>query len=217
MDTAAPFAWEEALQCGLACGVKWNRFHLNYRFAEPFALLNQRAQRAVEIASLKSNFVSSDWAIAEPALDELVRQGGDEVLAFLVSFLTGTDVLLRNRAAIALHDLADSRALAPLLQAIFRKENEHHRGTLVWALEPLDCSQLLVPLFDLLFYGNAEVKRGAMSILDSQVFEFDTNDLYAIQAKWEEIQQHPENCPEYEEHREDIQQTVDGYLAYLKD
>ncbi|HEX8330799.1 MAG TPA: hypothetical protein VF629_24925 [Hymenobacter sp.] len=171
----------------------------------------------MDIASLKANFISSDWAIAEPALDELVRLGDTEVLAFFVSFLPGTDVLLRNRAGIALHDLADNRAREPLLHAIFTPANVNHRGTLVWALEPLDCSQLLVPLFDLLFYGNAEVKMGAMGILDNQVFEFDADDLQAIQAKWDEVQQHPALCPEYERCQEDIQHTVDGFLAYLKE
>ncbi|GAB3862290.1 hypothetical protein GCM10028822_42790 [Hymenobacter terrigena] len=125
----------------------------------------------VDIASLKANFVSSDWAIAEPALDELVSRGREEVLAFLVSFLTGTDVVLRNRAAIVLHDLADNQALEPLSQAIFNKENENHRGTLVYALATLDCSHLLVPLFDLLLYGNAEVKMGAMSVLNNQRYD----------------------------------------------
>ncbi|WP_052733034.1 HEAT repeat domain-containing protein [Hymenobacter terrenus] len=171
----------------------------------------------MDIASLKANFVSCDRAIAAPALDALVNRGGEEVLAFLVSFLTGTDVQLRNSAAIALRDLADNRALAPLLQAIFKKENENHRGTLVYALHTLDCSQQLVPLFDLLFYGNQEVKMGAMSVLDSQAFDFNANDLYTIQAKWEDVQQHPEQCPEYEVWQEQIQQTVGGFLAYLEE
>jgi hypothetical protein len=171
----------------------------------------------VDIATLKANFVSSDWAIAEPALDELVSRGGEEVLAFLVSFLPGSDVLLRNRAAIALHDLADNRALEPLLQAIFNKENENYRGTLVYALDTLDCSHLLVSLFDLLFFGNAEVKMGAMSVLDNQIFEFDSDDLHAIKAKWEQVQQHPAQCPEYEACRKDIQETVEGFLAYLEE
>ena len=180
-------------------------------------LTAQHTRIAVDIVPLKVNFVSSDWAIAEPALDELVSLGGDDVLAFLVSFLAGTDVLLRNRAGIALHDLADNRAREPLLHAIFKKGNENYCGTLVWALEPLDCSQLLVPLFDLLIYGNAEVKMGAMSILDGQVFEFDAHDLHTIKAKWEEVQQCPEQCPEYEKCREDIQETVDGFLVYLEE
>ena len=44
------------------------------------------------------------------------------------------DARLRNRAAIALHHLADNRAREPLLQAILTEKNENHRGTLVWAL-----------------------------------------------------------------------------------
>ena len=171
----------------------------------------------MDLTTLKAEFLSSDWAIAEPALDKLVSIGGDEVLEFFVSFLSGTDVLLRNRASIALHDLEDSRAVEPLMQAITKKDNENYQGTMVYALDTLNCSHLLVEMFDLLFYGNAEVKMGAISILDKQIFEFNLDDLHAIKTKWDEVQQHPEQCPEYVEHKEDIQHTVDGFLAYLED
>jgi hypothetical protein len=181
------------------------------------SLTKQNLKMGVDLTALKKEFVSSDWTIAEPALDKLVSIGGDEVLEFLVSFLAGTDVLLRDRASIALHDLEDSRAIEPLMQAISKKENENYRGTMIYALDTLDCSHLLVQMFDLLFYGNAEVKMGAMSVLDGQIFEFDSDDLYAIKAKWDDVQQHPEQCPEYAEHKEDIQHSVDGYLAYLED
>jgi hypothetical protein len=171
----------------------------------------------VDLTTLKKEFISSDLTIGDPASDKLVSIGGDEVLEFFVSFLAGTDVLLRNRASIALHDLEDSRAIEPLMQAIFKKENENYRGTMVYALDTLDCSHLLVQMFDLLFYGNGEVKMGAMSVLGKQIFEFDSDDLYTIKAKWDDVQQHPEQCPEYVEHKEDIQHTVDGFLAYLED
>ena len=171
----------------------------------------------MDLAVLKTEFLSSDWTIAEPALDKLVSIGGDEVFEFLISFLSGTDVTLRNRASIALHDLRDSRAVEPLMQAIIKKENENYRGTMVYALDTLNCSHLLVEMFDLLFYGNAEVKIGAMSVLDEQIFEFDSDDLHAIKAKWDDVQQHPELCPYYVEYKEDIQHTVDGFIAYLED
>ena len=170
----------------------------------------------MNLTVLKAEFVSSDWAIAEPALDKLVSIGGDEVFEFLVSFLSSTDVLLRNRASIALHDLEDNRAVGPLMQAITKKENKNYRGTMVYALDTLNCSHLLVEMFDLLFYGNAEVRMGAISILDGQIFEFDSDDLHIIKAKWNDVQQHPELCPEYIQHKEDIQHTVDGFIAYLE-
>jgi hypothetical protein len=134
-----------------------------------------------------------------------------------VSFLAGTDVLLRNRASIGLHDLGDSRAVEPLMKAILRKENENYRGTMVYALDTLDCSALLPHLFDLLFYGNAEVRMRAASVLDHQIFEFDSADLYAIRAKWEELKVHPEKCPDYEAAKEEIEHFVEGFLAYLND
>jgi hypothetical protein len=171
----------------------------------------------MDLEILKEEFISADWGIAEPALDKLVSIGGEEVLGFFVSFLADTDVRLRNRASIGLHDLGDNRALEPLMQAILKKENENCRGTMVHALDTLDCPHLLPQLFDLLFYGNAEVKMGAASVLDHQVFEFDSEDLYIIRAKWEDLKLHPEKCPDYEESKEEIEHFVDGFLAYLKD
>jgi hypothetical protein len=88
---------------------------------------------------------------------------------------------------------------------------------MVYALDTLDCPDLLPQLFDLLFYGNAEVKMGAASVLDHQIFEFDSEDLYTIRAKWEDLKIHPEKCPDYEESKEEIEHFVDGFLAYLKD
>lgn len=170
-----------------------------------------------DLEKLKIEFISSDWSIAEPALDELVNIGGDAVLEFFTSFLEGTDILLRNKASIGLHDLADSRAAEPLMKAILKKENENYRGTMVYALETLNCSHLLPQLFDLLFYGDAEVKLGASRVLDRQTFGFNSEDLYTIRAKWEDLKLHPEKCPDFDESKEEIEHSVDGFLAYLKD
>jgi hypothetical protein len=171
----------------------------------------------MDLKALKEEFISTDWGIAEPALDKLVATGGDEVFEFFLSFLTRTDVLLASRASIGLHDLEDSRAVEPLMVAILKKENENFRGTMVYALEKLDCSHLLPQLFDLLFYGNAEVKMGVMTLLDRQEFEFNLEDLNDIRVKWEDLKLHPEKCPDYEASKERIKDCVDGFLTYLKD
>ena len=55
----------------------------------PQFLTAQRTQTAVDIVSLKARFVSSDWAIAEPALDELVGLGGEEVIGLFHLLLGG--------------------------------------------------------------------------------------------------------------------------------
>jgi hypothetical protein len=171
----------------------------------------------MDLETLKEDFMSKDWGIAEPALDKLVAIASEEVLEFFLSFLNRTDVLLASRASIGLHELGDSRAVAPLLAAILKKENENFRGTMVHALDTLDCSQLLPQLFDLLFYGSAEVKVGVESILSHQVFEFDSKDLYSISAKWEKLKVHPEKCPDYEASKKRIEHFVEGFLAYLRD
>lgn len=171
----------------------------------------------MDLKALKEAFISADWSIAEPALDRLVAIGGDEVLEFFLSFLARTDVLLASRASIGLHDLADSRAVEPLMVAILKRENENFRGTMVYALANLDCSQLLPQLFDLLLYGNAEVKVGVMNIFDRQEFDFDVADLNGIRAKWEDLQLPPEQCPDYEASKGRIKQCVEMFLTYLQD
>ncbi|GAB3635944.1 hypothetical protein GCM10027422_15340 [Hymenobacter arcticus] len=166
-------------------------------------------------ASLKEDFFSDDSKVAIAATDKFGELGGQEALDFLISVLESSDVWQRNNAALALHDIADNQALEPLFQAIQNPLNVNHRGTMVYALETLDCSQKLPELFDLLFYGNAEVKMGASTVLDEQIFEFSTDDLHIIQSKWDDLQQHPKKCPDFEASKEKIQHFVEGFVSYL--
>ena len=70
-------------------------------------------------------------------------------------------------------------------------------------------------MFDLPFYGNYEVKVGAITILEEQEFEFSKADLLTIQNKWKQIQLTPELCPYYDKCKEDIEDMVSSYLSYL--
>jgi len=169
------------------------------------------------LTAIKTDFFSPDSAVATAAADKLGEIGGDEVLDFLIQVLKSPDSWLRNSAALALRDIGDNRAAEPLWQSIKNPLNINHRGTMVYALEKLDCSQMLPELFDLLFYGNAEVRMGAATILDEQIFEFSADDLYAIEGKWDDLQQHPEKCPEFEDSKDDIQHFVEGFVSYLND
>ncbi len=168
-------------------------------------------------ASLKREFFSDDSKVALAAADKLSELRGPEVIEFLIQVLESPDVWRRNNAALALHDIGDNQALEPLFQAIRNPLNVNHRGTMVYALESLDCSQKLPELFDLLFYGNAEVKMGAETVLDEQIFEFSTDDLHIIQSKWDDLQQHPEKSPDFSGCKDAIQHFVEGFTSYLND
>ena len=168
------------------------------------------------IEHLKASIHSVDWETAKNASDELATIGGKEVVDFLISLLNQSNAKLRNVAALGLREMRDNCAIEPLLNAINKKGNENNRGTMVYALQTSDCSQKLPEIFDLLFYGNFEVRMMASTILEEQIFEFTRQDLHNIQCKWEDLQEHPEKCPGFNAEVKDlIQDFVADYLAYL--
>ncbi len=145
-------------------------------------------QPAQDLVTIKADFFSPDPKVATAASDKLGELGGDEVIAFLIPILESENAWLRNSAALALRDIGDNRAVEPLFHAIQKPENANNRGTLVYALEELDCSQKLPELFDILFYARYEAKMSAATVLDEQIFEFSAEDLHEIQRKWEDLQ-----------------------------
>lgn len=90
----------------------------------------------------------------------------------------------------------------------------------------LDCSQPLSALFGILFgaVNNWEVQASALTILEEQIFEFTSDELYDIAAGWDavkddwnrlnDIDESSSSKPDHD--RALIQDFVDGYLAYLK-
>ena len=169
-----------------------------------------------EIEQLKKNIFSDDWELVKSSADKLGKIGGNEVVDFLISLLLLDDSGIRNRAALALENLKDNKSLEPLLAAIFKKENHNYNGTLVFALESLDCSEKLKEIFRILFYESYEAKMGADTILSEQEFNFNQEDLIEIQSMWNDCLLNPEKCPEFEESREMIQENVDGFMIYLE-
>jgi hypothetical protein len=124
---------------------------------------------------------------------------------------------IRNRAALALSDIGHNRAVKPLFEAIFKKENFNYNGTLVFSLESLDCSNHLKDLFKIIFYHTYEAKMSAMSIIRTQSFDFTTEDLLEIKLMWSDCITNPEKCPDFdnEQVRSEMQESVDGFIEYL--
>src|SRR5690554_2379648 len=91
----------------------------------------------IEFEKLKQDVFSDDWELVKSSADRLGQIGGDEVVDFLISLIALDNSGIRNRAALALEDIKDNRALEPLLTAIFKKENHNYNGTMVFALESL--------------------------------------------------------------------------------
>jgi len=171
----------------------------------------------IEFEKLKQDVFSDDWELVKSSADRLGQIGGDEVVDFLISLIALDNSGIRNRAALALEDIKDNRALEPLLTAIFKKENHNYNGTMVFALESLDCSKKLKEIFRILFYETYESKISAYAILTDQIFDFTKDDLLEIKNMWEDCKQNPDKCPCYDdiETREMMQDAVNGFMSYL--
>ena len=102
---------------------------------------------------------------------------GEPEFGQLVSLLGSSDGAVRNGAALRLRDLQDNRAVEPLFQAIHVAANINNRGTLVYALQTLDCSEHFTDLFQLALHGNYEDQCMALIILEEQEFAADDAQL----------------------------------------
>ena len=163
-----------------------------------------------DIERLKQNILSDNNRIAQSAAEELSQLGGDDITCFLISLIELDNSKIRDIAAVALSDIKDNRAVEPLLKAIFKKENHNYNGTLVYALESLDCSKNLKDIFRILFYETFEAKIGAYSILTEQTFAFTENDLVEISNMWTNCKLNPNICPGFDD-EETKEMMQDGY------
>lgn len=159
---------------------------------------------------------SSDWELVKSSADKLGEIGGDEITDFLISLLDLDYSGIRDRAALALEQIGDNKAVEPLFKSIFK--NHNYNGTMIFALESLDCSKHLKQIFRILFSEAYESKMSAMAILDTQTFDFTSQDLLEINAMWEDCKLNPEKCPEIEddEVKKEMQDSVEGFMEYLK-
>lgn len=74
----------------------------------------------------------------------------------------------RNRAAISLMDLADPRAMEPLIRAIENPANRGSRGSMIYALSAFDCKGRFLQLFNWALQGGYEASGESLSILREQ-------------------------------------------------
>lgn len=163
------------------------------------------------IENLKNQILTSNWEVAKLSIDDLTKARSDEIIEFFISLLDQEDAAIRNRAALALSDLKAHQAVKPLIASIFKPENKNYNGTMVYALQELNCEHQLVELFQILFYHDYEAKTGAITILEEQIFSFNEHDLFKIKEMWLACNQNFDN----EELRLEIQDVYEGFMNYL--
>lgn len=179
-----------------------------------------------EAENFKAQMFSDDWGSIKNASNNIFRIGRQENYEYLLSLLDQKNPLIRNAVALTCRDNKFDLAIESLLKAIKKPENLRTRGTLVYALEKLNCSQKLVELFDILFTGinNWEVQTSILTILEEQIFDFSEEDLLKIKAQWEVLKPNwnslqninKNDLKEIDIHEDLIQEFVDGFLDYLK-
>jgi len=151
--------------------------------------------RLLELEKLKQRILTGTPFEQMEVVDELVETNTKDAVELFIELLESTDPQVRNSVALGIYELKPQTALEPLLTAIFKSENHNYNGTLVFALEQLDCIHKLKDVFKILFYESYESKISAYAILDKQIFEFTRTELLEIQAMWNDLLANPEKCP----------------------
>ena len=179
-----------------------------------------------EIDKLKTDIFSADWDKVKESVNRLFEIGGQENIDYLIGLLDKQNSLIRNAVSMAFRANKFNEGLDSLFNAIGKVENRNERGTMVYALQTLNCSKKLKELFDILFSAteNWEVQSGILTVLEEQEFEFSTTDLKEIQNNWNKIKENWNeangidigNLKEYEIDKELVQDFVEGYVSYLK-
>jgi hypothetical protein len=103
---------------------------------------------------------------AQEAAESLGTLGDPRAIQPLLATLSATeDRWLRNRVALALMDLKAHEAVPALLDAAHRQLDGDH-GTLIYALEALDCRKHLEEIAFFLCHGDYEAQCAASTILE---------------------------------------------------
>lgn len=171
----------------------------------------------MNIKEFKKVILSNKEEISEQTIKVLLKNNADEVVNFLIELLNHHDPLIRNQSAFILYDIKDERAKQPLLKAIFKKGNQNYNGTLVYSLSALNCEDLLVELFKILFHESDEAKMSANSILNKQEFLFTQQDLFTIREMWNNYNTRliQEKRAENDEWELSIKETYESFIEYL--
>lgn len=102
--------------------------------------------------SLRSAIENEQFGAAEIILKEVSRSKDIQAIPLLIEYLQSTEnALLRNSIALALSDIGNEEVVQPIIDVINDPKTLGYRGTLLYALEPFDCSAHLETLINISF------------------------------------------------------------------
>ena len=148
---------------------------------------------------------NGDWNQKIEASDFLVTRSSSRVISSLIALLESKDGDVRNAAALALREIGDNSAVAPLFQAIKNPAHKRDNSTLVYALECLDCSRFFLEIFALTLSPYWDVHISAMTILHEQKFHIKDADIRRATAM---LKKTKSQVQDYE--------TLEAYLKSLR-
>lgn len=128
------------------------------------------------------------------------------VMCKLINEMKYTDKICnRNTMAIVLSDLKCNQAIGEMISLIKNPENSKSIGTIIYALQNLDCEKNILTIFDLLFKGNYEVRCNMYNLLECKIDKMDEKD---IEKCLEIIQKEKKDTEEKFELIEDLEENV---------
>ena len=130
----------------------------------------------------------------------------EDTMSELINEMKNTNhVSHRNTIAIVLMDLKYNPAIEEMITLIENSKNSNCIGTLVYALQNLDCEKSIVRIFDLILKGNYEVRCNMYNLLECKIDKMDEADRKKC---FEILQEEKAKTKETLELIEDIEENI---------
>lgn len=122
----------------------------------------------MDLKLLKKSLETDDLKEVEHLLDVVGTEQVKEAIPLLLEFLKRTNNhQLRNQIALCLSDIGCDEVVKPIIDMINNPKTLGNRGTLLYSLEPFECSEHLDSLVHHLITGNFEVQAEAFQLIQA--------------------------------------------------
>lgn len=122
----------------------------------------------MNIELFESAMENNDLEEARKLLPDISAARNFEAVPILIKYITQTEVPeMRNALALALRDIGSGEAVSPLIALLKDPKTLENRGTLLYALEPFDCTEHLEVIVHQFLTGNFEVQAEAYQRIEA--------------------------------------------------